>query len=1220
MKQFIKIVLLILMCAPTLSGASTSSPQQDPEKIDQEEITDEIEEIDLDDVEEFEQETRKEEPTLTKPKVPEETKKRPLIELEIPYIGIVQLNDSVGGFEGRLADANKKLTIGLLTLDDAVLFLADDGKLKLTARGTLFDKTVRVGLKEFESVANQKGTYSKVTLGIDFDSPPTFDVIPDALSASLTSADIILAKNEPIKLIGRTIIGKKPTTLVFSVDKKIIGLSVTVQNMLIGEIVPTTKGSPLENVALTKINVAVDDVFSSIKDAAGKTAGPTVTIKGNADLTSLLENNRIAGESISGALANVAITLSLNKEKGVHLEGNLSKITVPYIGVLDTAKIIANVDKKDVDIVLDATTLISLEDLGRMPVHLKAAIEKKAITLEGEVLKPINFANVAINKATFLFSQTEKKYILSGDADLYGFAIIVKFIVTPDAPTVVEGSLKNKTIYPFKPFTVQRGPQTPEWLAKAQEDASKEFSTIGFSDATIKISEEGSLNFMGKLHIKEFTFPGELQFHKEGDKEKPQITAIAGVAEDIKKEFLKGSYLESLTLRNIKLIVSDSDVYDGATLQYNKGITLAGEIIFGGILAQVAALTQLPPDATLKFASTVVPGKLDESKIKIIIPTQAKISPTAFIDSFKLEIGNGKPLPIPKMELSTIFHVKPTVKDPELLFSLKGAISPTAISFSGSMEGDWKNPFGIPGPIIKGLGLKIGALPAMPPIVIDQFGLLGHFSLAGKEAILAGEAILPDLLEFGLKAKFDEALNLNTLLAMVLDVTKVKVDASKLPQDLLTLTNVDIKIGTNRITIGNVSYDANLGLEGDFSVFGVKGSLNFNSYELGFEGQGSVAPFDLGPIHVTGSGGKGGPKVAVSLTLFPSFKMSGRLVIDPILNSDTEIRFFAGKFTFLTKSSIVGNNKNIINFVVEAESSIQNPDVSLKILFESNFAEYLMNEVNNGINELRNVYAVKTKEAQKEIAQVKANLDSLTAQINNSQAQINQKNQQIASLQSTINQKTDQTKQSANNKINAAQADVNRLQGRINELNNWFAWYKQLPDITLTIPPTPSKTSEAFTYAGKGIELGALETAKATATGVLDVAKKAANTLIIPIGEETAQITRLGLEIGGLHTAIAGLRTGYDTQKAAYAAKQELVNITANALTAINQKNIISIDRIYAQARAQDFTKGVFPNTTIDYTLLGAKKNLTIILDPNDIEKKIVDLFVTIIRKTLEAK
>ena len=78
------------------------------------------------------------------------------MDFDVPGIGKVKLlptpeGTKPKGMMAKLADKDKKMELGPLVLDDATIILADSGAVSLTGRGTLLNKSVRVGVKEYKA-------------------------------------------------------------------------------------------------------------------------------------------------------------------------------------------------------------------------------------------------------------------------------------------------------------------------------------------------------------------------------------------------------------------------------------------------------------------------------------------------------------------------------------------------------------------------------------------------------------------------------------------------------------------------------------------------------------------------------------------------------------------------------------------------------------------------------------------------------------------------------------------------------------------------------------------------------------------------------------------------------------------------------------------------------------------------------------------------------------
>jgi hypothetical protein len=194
--------------------------------------------------------------------------------------------------------------------------------------------------------------------------------------------------------------------------------------------------------------------------------------------------------------------------------------------------------------------------------------------------------------------------------------------------------------------------------------------------------------------------------------------------------------------------------------------------------------------------------------------------------------------------LSVFGRVAVKLKD-RLLFSGELMLQPNGATLSATMEGTWREPFGIPGFTLSDVALMLGvSLQGLPTV-----GLAGKAVISGTQGAFAVLINSVDPAESVLSMKFSR-LGLSPLLEAALspDVRK------SLPAPLLSLLSsgfedVDVYLVPESTTIGQLYYPQGFRFKGTLRLLGWKASVNASmAFTSGLKVEGSAEPLRLGRI------------------------------------------------------------------------------------------------------------------------------------------------------------------------------------------------------------------------------------------------------------------------------------------------------------------------------------------------------------------------------------
>ncbi len=684
---------------------------------------------------------------------------------EFPVIGRIGFTqDAQGNMVAEIADENRKLIIGPLTFDYAQ-FLYKEGKLGLTARGDLFGKKARIGIKnlDYENKA--------LTLSVEFIAKPTISVIPGMI-LRLDEVDITMSKGKKptIFTLFTTIAGKQFQIDYTKVKKGVSNIAATLPSITIGELIHPAADTPLGDIALTDIKL------ESLGATKGKAS--TYKISATADLGSLLGGS-------SEETRGVAVEIEINKDKGRTLTATLSGIKIPDFGEIKEAKLVGNFPKKKPStITITGTTIVSVPDIGDLTVELSANLAgtKKgtAYTLSGDVKQEVSVADGQVHIKNIHAAYTPKikkepqKWEFSGDANVVGINAKADIIKTPKKTTA------NFIIdVGFGPITTQlevlkpkggniirlTGTIEPDKLPSDLTAAATEFGLTNFKVMYLSRDyKEGKVIFPKGVTIeadaKNLTLPGDItlnnlhalynqktkKFEIVGDADLFGLTLqadltkgpkgftgslgadlgtldlndwISKMPSPLKDAFTPVEKLMSLKMNHVKVAANISGEKPTLTISA-EDMTVSG--IVGDVLDKLGVTSGLKPNIIIPLTN---PLNFDIKFAKLI---NAGIANLLKLTSLDFDLKGA--LPFPKLAFDFNGEVTlPGMSPREVMLSVNTEEGPGNFAFEGGIKGGAINhPLGFPieldDPYLK-INFAAGEL--------SGFGLNGHFKMGDMD-------------------------------------------------------------------------------------------------------------------------------------------------------------------------------------------------------------------------------------------------------------------------------------------------------------------------------------------------------------------------------------------------------------------------------------------------------------------------------------------------------
>lgn len=336
--------------------------------------------------------------------------------------------------------------------------------------------------------------------------------------------------------------------------------------------------------------------------------------------------------------------------------------------------------------------------------------------------------------------------------------------------------------------------------------------------------------------------------------------------------------------------------------------------------------------------------------------------------------------------------------------------------------------------------------------------------------------------------------------------------------------------------------------QGQLNLFGLGGSVAMQiDRSQGAELRGALEPIDVGVFKL--SGASGSPKPSVFLQIQPNqvpvLDISGAVELLGF-RSETRVRMAEEGFSFSTSGRLF----NAFSATLQASGQRLNNTANFRIAatMQTDLHQFLKSEASRVI--------------QQQASAAIADIQAAQRKVDAAQIQVNSLNQEIERQRAIIRQERASSEQSirdAQAKVDAAQRDVDSLNAqindrnrRINELKNAKVC-KNVPLVGRVCVPDPTAAAKITQL---GIEIGGLEAARLTATGVL---KAAQGTLEVARRGAVSTPIDLDPRVSGLfaarETATAALTTAQftlqTTQKAVGALAQVGTFITQNGLDAL---------------------------------------------------------------------
>ncbi len=545
-------------------------------------------------------------------------------------------------------------------------------------------------------------------------------------------------------------------------------------------------------------------------------------------------------------------------------------------------------------------TLDKKIDLNNLPKKLQSEninLEKAEYTLSGTIKTDIKFHNIiSIKNAVAAYSPIKEEVFVIGDPVIFG----IMFPGTVILSSKKEGGKWSELTFGGQITSLSLG----DLLPKELENVKKELElVIGPLPTIEKVKIEinpttKQISIIGQAKF--FMLETKTTINLFDAEDKKGIEIIAEGGNLILKKYLD-NLQEFIALQTGKIpfqlppgIPSPADVFK-TVREFSKGFATVAQhlalplpfdenVKLEGIKYHIKALSikedfDTKLDVKAEVEAKVNRGKLlpffdkflfvkqQDKTIKLtglINLNQLIVMFSADLDSaFKIEAGPvsvdpGLRLelhltPAPRLSIQGNITLKfPQIYDPnkfdELKFTLEAAPGIDTIVFSGSMEGMWKNAFGIPGFDIGNLAIESDSWYAAMTegIFITGLGITGEVKI-GESDIRVAVALAVDVDALILLAEVNK-ISLHDILDFSQKIMRIAIPNISITMDSfpkIEFTDCKLFLAPMPGGIGALNFEPGLTLRGKLNIMGKEGMINIVANIAGLTAEGSLPTLEI---------------------------------------------------------------------------------------------------------------------------------------------------------------------------------------------------------------------------------------------------------------------------------------------------------------------------------------------------------------------------------------
>lgn len=599
-------------------------------------------------------------------------------------------------------------------------------------------------------------------------------------------------------------------------------------------------------------------------------------------------------------------------------------------------------------------------------------------------------------------------------------------------------------------------------------------------------------------------------------------------------------------------------------INYQPGFNINGLIGFTGALSGLKKITKM--DGLI--LNGALPKSISDFVLKVKIPkttlTIGKITSSGLLLRASLK---------PTFGLETTLKI-PVPKTPDPLEFL-GAIDLKGDSGSivAAMDGTWKNPFGIKGLTLHGVGLEgtVNFATMLPSglgirAAMDIGKQQIEFAAKGELGSTTTEMMLAGSLKNGLY--FNDLIVLTgKMVSAATNIDFVKNVAKKIPK--IGLKEINMSIAPLPVTIAGKSYPEGISADMKMKLFGATGIVTAQMGANGITGKGSLEKVSVGPFRLTSMDGTEGPSININITQ----KSGEQGPVGFVLDGKLALKIFGGISQAVTFSlnadgatfRIIHKLFNVFESDIEGVGSIDNiEDTQLKGSFKQDGLEQLTKQ----LRKASKAFIEKAEEDLKKAKQkVKEEFDGKIEK----QREIVKKEQEKA--QQAIKGAKQTTENAIQKEIASTKARIAKLKEDINQKKKKCKkaqWYRKADKC--------AKSGAQITALG--VQLAAQETylnsllkpGKVVVPETIGAAGSAVKAIPVDADPRVASL------IAAKETALAGIKVGkYSAQG---------IGELGKAVAKLGDQ-VANLREVSFEAILKDLTAGKLPSFSIDGTFFG---------------------------------
>ncbi len=751
----------------------------------------------------------------------------------------------------------KSFNVGLISFTKVTGHVDKNGRLAMEGTCTLNNQEGSISVIKFDEKTTE------LHLKLSYSKPFTFDILPNT-SVSISEFKLELTNNGPTLTANSSVFtpnNKKGTLLTFGTEVTgNSGATGTIKNEVpLTTLVPQAKGNKdAETITLSNVTISFLNPLALQQQLMESGGMPSTTITASAVLSriKLFGKAHLSDSDVTITISGPSISLDSQGTSPIQLDTNVA---------LNNPNIQMNLSQgMPPEVGIGGTLACDLPVVGTIntPVHGRKGMGEFELT--GALNNsfgwgPVKFENPNINLSSApmmgmgqLDQDTTDHNLLniwlSCHFKMFGLDImpILRFL-KPSGGNPMGGAIPTKSGRivsfsgqinggkPIKPLSYIPGlneiPGIKDFLLEQAE--------LG-GDSAAKMFIGGTTTLFG-IATKAKILMGSAK----------SILASSTKAWKISHSIpsLKGSVLDSLEFETITFGYTKAQYLDAESgMIMQPGLNIFGSVDTSqGIFKDLRKFLKIIPKKLIGGV-TLHPNP-QHCKIQVAIPLDVKISSRVSLHNIMFEI-NGSPGIALMLSLAFITNKN----EPPLIFTARVEFNPGFFIVSGSLQGVWKKPFGIPGLILSDMAVEL-SLPynLIPPVGFGVTGAIQIGSFIARAAVKIGPKDMLLLAEISKWPLF--------CLPDLMNMVGLKIPGLEFINAIdICLRDVKFKFAPNGGQIGMIYFDPGISASAKLILnipYIIKTKLEaaFNlDWIGGFKMYAKMSGFNLGPLKITGKG------------------------------------------------------------------------------------------------------------------------------------------------------------------------------------------------------------------------------------------------------------------------------------------------------------------------------------------------------------------------------